>query len=392
MPQVFRNFSPKDAMSYTSERTTIQVPISQGNRRQADSFAKLQPTQEKATQVYQNTLAVLATRNYLDLLDIDSDLERSYSWDLASHLTMDVADLYIPELNGRLECRAVQPGDSTCHIPEDVLDDRVGYMIVQLDAQYSQGIMLGFVKEVSSATINLEELAPLDDFIDCLPEPEPEPAASVTQPMEYAVNRISDWIDGLFSNAWQPAHAFPAFAVARGNISGKSDELNLEPRQVELIKQMYVVEKRNLPPVEPDADPEIILVHLIHHSKAEETRFKAAEMLWQIDPTNPAGGVRRVFDLSLYIEGFSLGLLGAALPLPNGKRSMLFRVYPVGAERFVPEGLRLAALSEQGNSLLEVVARSQDDRINLKLVADPGDRFSIQVVLNDSSITEPFIV
>ncbi|MGB3495188.1 MAG: DUF1822 family protein [Elainellaceae cyanobacterium] len=381
-------------MSYTSERTTIQVPISQGYRKQAETFAKLQPTQEKAAQVYRNTLAVLATRNYLDLLDIDSDLERSYSWDLASHLTMDVADLYIPELDGRLECRAVQPGDSSCYIPEDVLNDRVGYMIVQMDAQYNQGIMLGFVKEVSSATISLEELAPLDDFLDCLPEPEPEPAASVTQSMEYAVNRISDWLDGLFRPAWQPTPSLPSGGIAFASVrqTDKSDELSLDPRQIELIKQMYVVEKRNLPPVEPDADSETILVHLIHHSKEEETRFKAAEMLWQIDPTNPAGGVRRVFDLSLYVEGFSLGLLGAALPLPNGKLSMLFRVYPVGTERFIPEGLRLSAINEQGSPLLEVVARSQDDQINLKLVADPGDRFSIQVVLNDSSITEPFSV
>jgi hypothetical protein len=261
-------------------------------------------------------------------------------------------------------------------------------MVVQLNEQNSEGVMLGFVQAVSGETIRLQDLGSLDDFIDCLPEVvEEEPTPT---PVENAVNTISDWLEGVFRDLWQPTNVLPAGGVAYAHAG--SARRSPQSAQIQAyINQLYI-SQRGLPPLDADATPEARLVHLIHHSQEEETRFKAAEVLWEIDPTNPAGGVRRVIDLGLLMEGYSLGLLGAVLPRPDGRRSLMFQVYPTSQSRFLPVGLRLSALDEAGNSFLEVVARTQDDRISLKLVADPGDRFSIQVASNDASITEVFVV
>ena len=151
-----------NAMPSFPKHITIRIPISQTHRQQAQRFAQFQPSREKAGRVYRNTLAVLATRNYLDIQNIPSHLKCSDS--------ADVADLYIPSMKGRLECCAVQPGESACSISQDCLNERIGYMVVQLNSQYTEGRMLGFIKEASDAEVRLEDLGTLDDFIDCLPD------------------------------------------------------------------------------------------------------------------------------------------------------------------------------------------------------------------------------
>lgn len=162
-------------MAYLPKHLTIRVPITKAQRQQAEAFSKVQSRSAKVEQVYCNTLAVLATQSYLDMQGIRSNLERSYSSNLASHLVMDAADLYIPEAKGRLDCRAVHMDDSTCFIPESDMDDRIGTIVVQLNNRYTEGRILGFIKETSNKEIRFEALGSLDDFIDCLPDSqEPE--------------------------------------------------------------------------------------------------------------------------------------------------------------------------------------------------------------------------
>jgi hypothetical protein len=111
----------------------------------------------KASQVYRNTLAVLVTRRYLQMLTIRSELGVSHSWDRLERWLKNVADLYIPEVNGYLECRAIAQSEERCFVPEEVQYDsseskrcnRIGYIVVQLDELYREGVILGFVPQVS---------------------------------------------------------------------------------------------------------------------------------------------------------------------------------------------------------------------------------------------------
>ena len=372
-------------MNYTSEDILlISVPLTSKDRQIAQSFADEQQSVESRNKVYRNTLAVLATHRYLEMVGIPSELESSHSWDRSVREKQDVADLYIPEIEARIECRAINSGDKQCYIPKAVWEKRAGYIVVEIDNNGRQGIVQGFIREVSVEQIPRSYLQPLDPFFERIEQGvvDVDKLASDTN--------FGDWLQGLFRGVWQPSKSLPAGGVSFCNpVLMRSSQAT---QTQSYIDQLYASQRHNIPPLPADTVPESVLAHLIQYVQEEEARFQAAELLWEIDPDNPAGGVRRSLDLSLYIEGHTLGLLAAILVRTDERRSLLFQIYPTGDARFIPQGLQLIGLDENGESFFEVIAREQDDRISLKFLADEGDRFSLRVVLNNASMTENFIV
>ncbi|NJL57222.1 DUF1822 family protein [bacterium] len=87
-------------MDTTEQLTPLAIPIAATDRKQAYQFAAQQPTQERSEQVYRNTLAVLVMHHCLQLLGIDSDVEVSQSWNPLDRLLSNIADLYVPRLQG----------------------------------------------------------------------------------------------------------------------------------------------------------------------------------------------------------------------------------------------------------------------------------------------------
>nr|MCU0526935.1 DUF1822 family protein [Elainella sp. Prado103] len=155
----------------TSTMITIAVPLTRADRQQAQSFKDQQLIAEKADQIYENTLAVLATHHYLDMIDVPTDLDRSYSQDPSTFLASNIADLYVPGARGRLECRVVHEGENACFIPTEVWSnrgqrDRIGYVVVRLNETNTEATVLGFVSEVSVEHLPLSYLRSLDDLID----------------------------------------------------------------------------------------------------------------------------------------------------------------------------------------------------------------------------------
>ncbi|NJL67260.1 MAG: DUF1822 family protein, partial [Microcoleus sp. SM1_3_4] len=86
---------------------SLPLPITQKAIRWARQFASEQCHPHKKEQIYLNTLAVLAVRNYLKILDIETDLSQCDSWNPAIRLFDDVADLYVKGL-GKIECRPIR--------------------------------------------------------------------------------------------------------------------------------------------------------------------------------------------------------------------------------------------------------------------------------------------
>ena len=65
----------------------------------AREFCQQQKDPDKARQVYLNTLAVRSVNFYChDLLKIETELEKSQSWDKKTRFLMDVADLKVKGL------------------------------------------------------------------------------------------------------------------------------------------------------------------------------------------------------------------------------------------------------------------------------------------------------
>ncbi|NJO40532.1 MAG: DUF1822 family protein [Cyanobacteria bacterium CRU_2_1] len=364
----------------------IVVPITATDRSQAEAFAQAHLHPEKADHVFRNTLAIMATHRYLQMLAIASDPKASWSWHRAGQL-LDEADLYVPEKQGYLECRPIRQGDTHCWIPETVQSERIGYVIVQLDEPYREGSLLGFVPHVSVSKLPLSDLQPLDYLIDCLTE-----TGSIA--LSTPIATLSHWLNRIFEIDWQPHQAL-LNPMKLPMVTFCNSQKECTEELVEQVAQLYRKQENQpgaLTVHETVADPKQAIVYLIQMTQDDEIRWQAAELLWEIDPNHSAGAVRSAKDLGLYLAGHQVALMVGILSKPDGRMLILTRVYPIEQEPHLPPGLQLVGFDEEGNSFFNIKARHQDDYIQFKFTADLGDRFTLQVSFNDASVTESFIV
>ncbi|MBW4661692.1 MAG: DUF1822 family protein [Drouetiella hepatica Uher 2000/2452] len=362
-----------DNKDILKELMAIAIPITATDRSRAQIFAKQQPTQARAEQAYRNAIAVLVTRRCLHWLGISSNLEMSDSWNLLNCLLEDAADLYVPQLEGRLECRAIRPGDTIYLIPEDTEQERIGYVVVQLDDTYREGQVLGFFASASTH-FSMSDLQPLEALIDRLPMP---------------VN-LGEWLNQRFDQGWEPRDNLLSSqkkSILASSLRNRQDEIK------QRVEQLYLKQANfNLTPI-LSAEPEIALAQLIQTTQEDEIRWQAAELLWQLDSRHPDCPVISAKDLGVYFEGRTVALMVGVLPKVESSRLILLRLYPFEQEFHLPPGLKLEVLDETGSQeLFQVESRRQDDYIQFKFTGDVGDRFNVRLTLHEASFTESFII
>ncbi|BAG02004.1 hypothetical protein MAE_21820 [Microcystis aeruginosa NIES-843] len=143
------------------------IPLEREAHEIADYFCQQHSDFALAEQVYLNTLAVYAVNCCLRSLGIATDLEASDSWNpiMRSHLA--VADLVVRG-KGKVECCPVMPGEDFIEITEEVLSDRIGYVFVEINAEMSEGKVLGFVEKANETKFSLLTLISLDYLPKCL--------------------------------------------------------------------------------------------------------------------------------------------------------------------------------------------------------------------------------
>ena len=129
----------------------------------ADYFCQQHSDFALAEQVYLNTLAVYAVNCFLRSLGIATDLEASDSWNPIMRSRLAVADLVVRD-KGKVECCPVMPGEDFIEISEEVLSDRIGYVFVEINAEMSEGKVLGFLEKVNQTKLSLLTLLSLDDL------------------------------------------------------------------------------------------------------------------------------------------------------------------------------------------------------------------------------------
>jgi Protein of unknown function (DUF1822) len=384
-------------MIYSTETLIISMPLTQADLQNAGQFAQEQSSPDKAKQVYDNTIAVLAVNHYLQLIDIETDLKASDCWNLAGRLGADIADLMLPGI-GRLECRPTYQLDQTCFIPPDALMDRVGYVFVQIDEAYREGVLLGFVPKIDQSEVWLNQIKPLDDLIDHL--------ASLEQSR---LIHLRQWLNQQFESDWQTVEAVlktseAELAIAfRGNPLKMRSESNIQ----NVVAQIYdstdstqhgVLAERlgNMGISSPEAI--LALTHLIRTTEDEETRWTAAESLWMIDPGNPVAGIHRVADLGMQLGGHAIALMVAIVPKGDKEMAVLLRIYPMGESSHLPPGLELRLLDEAGNLCTPAIcARGVNEPVldpfmQLKLYGQIDSQFSVEVKLGETNLSKNFVM
>ncbi|MBW4678282.1 MAG: DUF1822 family protein [Desmonostoc geniculatum HA4340-LM1] len=170
------------------ELPMIEIPVGTEAHRFASQFATEQATPEKSKQVYLNTLAVYAVHRYLQWLQMKTDLNQGDSWHPVVRSRLDVADLVIPG-RGKLECRPVLPGETAFAVPDEVAEDRIGYLAVQFSDRLDKVELLGFSPTAVAGVVHLSKLRSLEELIDELSKPIPV--------------ILSQWLQGNFGQIWQ---------------------------------------------------------------------------------------------------------------------------------------------------------------------------------------------
>ncbi|PHM06716.1 DUF1822 family protein [Nostoc sp. 'Peltigera malacea cyanobiont' DB3992] len=68
------------------------------------------------------------------------------------------------------------------------------------------------------------------------------------------------------------------------------------------------------------------------------------------------------------------------------------RVYPGDDSIHLPLDLQLIVLNEAGNTSMEAQARSADDWMQLEFSCQHEEKFSVKIVLGETSLMEEFVV
>jgi len=160
--------------------TVLPMPITRKAIQTAEQFAAAIPNPQKSEQVYLNTLAVQAVHDYLQLMGIDTNLQQSDSWNPVVRMCEDVADLMVTGL-GKLECRPIlsdilpalkTPIQSStvplCPIPLEVQDERIGYIVVDIDQQTKRATLLGFTKTAGTGELFWHQLESVDALLEII--------------------------------------------------------------------------------------------------------------------------------------------------------------------------------------------------------------------------------
>jgi len=152
-----------------AELPLLTVPLELKAHEMARQLAAVQSTVQKGKRVYLNALAVYAVHRYLKWLQIETDLEGSDSFNQVKTALANVADLLITGI-GSLECRPVLPGETSIFLPEEVIENRIGYVGVQFSDRLDSVQLLGFAPTFDSSNppqqIAVAELMPIDTLIE----------------------------------------------------------------------------------------------------------------------------------------------------------------------------------------------------------------------------------
>ena len=310
------------------EDFSLTLPITTTARNTAQRFASQQSSPEAAEQVRRNTICKFVMRDYLEMMGIPTNLEASDSWHPVVRLCADVADLEIVG-GGKLECRSLRAGESTCYMPPEVWEGRIGYAVLRLEEDGRSATILGFVKKVSTENLALDLLEPIENLCDAIADlrevalreaalrerSEPVPVSPIS--------RIWKWSEDLLESGWQELETLlvnsqPQLAGGwRGSISHR--------KEIDLSDYL------------PNCQVELVVTR------------------WQ------------------------------------GTEEIRLAVSPVTGE-CLPQFLKLVVLDKTGNVFKEINSSSIDKRVQFKFNGEAGEHFSAQVIFGELVVTENFVI
>lgn len=209
------------------------VPLTLEPHHQAEQFRQHQTSPQKAKQVYLNTLAIYATRFYLECLGYESDLTASDGLNPVQQMLLGTAALAVKDY-GQLECLPVVDGETEVAIAPELHQDRIGYIAVHIDPSLRTATLLGFVT-AAAAQVSLSQLQPIDTLPELL-------APTLAQQAGEQITQLSCWLQDLADTGWQtldsfvnpPGLAFRNQTTEATNVTARSKRLSLNGHDITL--------------------------------------------------------------------------------------------------------------------------------------------------------------
>ncbi|MEG4353023.1 DUF1822 family protein [Microcoleus sp. LAD1_D5] len=385
------------AQSNSIGNQSLPMPITQKAIGSARQFASEQRHPHKKEQVYLNTLAVLAVRDYLILLGIETDLTNCDSWNPVVRLLENVADLYIKNL-GKIECRPLinlpKPGKNnritspqnlshTCHVPPEAREERIGYLVVEIEEDEKEAKLLGFSPTAGTGELVLSELHSLDDFL-----------LHLEHISESQVN-LRQWLENVFTSDWESVESIfnpqPETSPTEIENPVKSNLGNWFKNAAETGWQKFEQGKQNLDDLLfPDENPNFAFrgggnsraESALQGSQSSINRFPEADVTRA-----------KLIDLGMRLGRTSVALLVAIAEEDDRTLRVHVQLHPAIGETYLPTNIKLSLISDIGENLHEVESTVQNLCILLNdFHVEPDESFSIRVALDDLSITETFVV
>ena len=229
---------------------------------------------------------------------------------------------------GQLECRPVLPHAQSLEIPPDVRADRLGYVAVRLTESLREAVILGFTT-TASASIPLTKLRPLEEFPTYLHQLQQSQANSGS----FSATQLGNWFKGVIEAGWQTVDNF--------------------------------IDVNSAQPV------------AVRNGGQLETKIKRAKAI----------------DLGVQLGNTPVVLALVLTILPESAVNILVQIYPGKDSPYLPRNLQLKMLSESGKILQETVSGSLNNYAQLRRFSGhQGDRFSIEITLNEVTFTESFVL
>jgi Protein of unknown function (DUF1822) len=301
----------------------------------AAKFAAQQRSIAKGRSVYLNTLAVCAVRQYLSATcQVDCDLERGDSWQIGMQIVANVADLMIPNV-GKVECVAVLPTATEIQISAELIDERIGYVIVQFSDDLTSVKLRGFIDRVTTTTIAIDssEIHSIDTLLDLV--------------YDRQINHLQEFLAGILGTGWEPI--IPQTSATSETVSSATN------REFALRNTINLPERANYDPIGD---------------------FTAS----------------KVINLRANISSIPLLMMIGLSTQADGRVKVRIRIHAAGGAPMLPADLKLTLQAENGQHLSEIQYPEPMNFIQLQsFQLHPGTQFKIRVALDNSSFTESFI-
>ncbi|MGK7876296.1 MAG: DUF1822 family protein [Xenococcaceae cyanobacterium] len=329
-----------------SPSKSLTIPIGYEARKTAKTFAQQQVSKHKARQVYLNTLAVYAVHDYLNFMGIESSLETSDSWNQAIRLNSDTADLYIPNLKGRIECLPILTNEKVCHVPPEVWDDRLAYLVALIAKTGREVRLLGFSSSVMDGVLLLDQLQPLEELFKHL-QPVAQQDNHKLSP-NLPVTHLRQWLVNIFTEGWQDAQAL--LSPIQSNYAVRSRALP-EAQICESVTSNLIVQRGKL----------INLgISLEDPSSSRQTKDIQVALVVEVKEEN----LQRYY--------------------------VRLQVHPFDTYAVLPPDLKLQIIEESGELFADISSREADNFIQYQFWAQPDESFTVNLIWQSTGIRENF--